>query len=166
MKLLNSELNITINDIYKKCDLVVSNFKWEMESKEYEACRFNLDNLKIISRNAKITPKKVGQFVTFWKREINQPIAPFDENDDLDFFVVNLQDDKQKGQFVFPKSFLVKKGIISTAKKEGKRAFRIYPPWDVTKSKQAAQSQKWQLEFFYEITTNVDLKRVITLYKN
>ena len=166
MKLLNSELNITINDIYKKCDLVVSNFKWEMESKEYEACRFNLDNLKIISRNAKITPKKVGQFVTFWKREINQPIAPFDENDDLDFFVVNLQDDKQKGQFVFPKSFLVKNGIISTAKKEGKRAFRIYPPWDVTKSKQAAQSQKWQLEFFYEITTNVDLKRVITLYKN
>ena len=161
----HSDLSTIINKVYKECSLEVSNFQIEVESKEYYACRFNLNKLKIISRTAKITPKKVGQFVTFWKREVNQPIAPFDENDAIDFFVVNIQNEKQLGQFVFPKSLLVKKGIISTAKKEGKRAFRVYPAWDVTESKQAIASQKWQVNYFYEINENMDLKSAIDLYK-
>ena len=149
----NNQGNEIINQVYKKCSLKISNFKIETESKEYNACQFNLNNLKIICRNAKITPKKVGQFVTFWKREINQPIAPFDEND------------TQIGQFVFPKAILIKKGIISTNKKEGKRAFRIYPPWDKTTSKQAEQSQKWQVDYFYEILDEKDLAGLLKLYE-
>ena len=162
----NNELNKIIKEIYKKCALEISDFQIEKESAEYDACQFNLNDLKIISRTAKITPKKAGQFVTFWKREINQPIAPFDETDAFDFFVVNIQNENRIGQFVFPKSILIQKGIISTSKKEGKRAFRVYPPWDVTTSKQALQSQKWQMDYFYEITDHIDLKKVITLYKN
>ena len=161
----NNQINEIINQVYKKCSLIISNFKIETESKEYNACQFNLNDLQIICRSSKITPKKVGQFVTFWKREINQPIAPFDENDTFDFFVVNIENKKQLGQFVFPKSLLVKKGIISTANKKGKLAFRVYPAWNVTESKQAIASQKWQLNCFYEITENMDLKRVIDLYK-
>ena len=160
-----SALSTIINKVYKECSLEVSNFQIEIESKDYNACRFSLNKLKIISRTAKITPKKVGQFVTFWKREVNQPIAPFDENDPIDFFVVNVKNEKQLGQFVFPKSLLVKKGIISTANKKGKLAFRVYPAWNVTESKQAIASQKWQLNCFYEITENMDLKKVIDLYK-
>lgn len=161
----NNQGNEIINQVYKKCSLKISNFKIETESKEYNACQFNLNNLKIIFRNAKITPKKVGQFVTFWKREINQPIAPFDENDTFDFFVVNIQNENQIGQFVFPKAILIKKGIISTNKKEGKRAFRIYPPWDKTTSKQAEQSQKWQVDYFYEILDEKDLAGLLKLYE-
>lgn len=162
---LNSNLNKIISDVYKKCFLEVSNFRMEMESKEYDACQFNLNDVKIISRNAKITPKKVGQFVTFWKREINHPIAPFDADDNFNFFVINVQKENQSGQFVFPKSILLQKGIISTLKKEGKRGFRVYPPWDIATNKQAIQSQQWQLNYFYEVNQNLDLNKVIAFYE-
>jgi hypothetical protein len=73
--------------------------------------------------------------------------------------------EKKFGQFVFPKSVLIKKGIISTRKKEGKRAFRVYPNWDVAKNKQAERTQKWQLDYFYEINATTDLQKVTGLYK-
>ena len=68
-------------------------------------------------------PKKVGQFVTFWKRTGNGPIEPFDEQDSVDYYVVNVRSAEAFGQFVFPREVLLKKGIISTVTKEGKRAF-------------------------------------------
>ncbi|MGS2764101.1 MepB family protein [Sinomicrobium sp. M5D2P9] len=164
--MINSELAGIKKMIYDKCALQVSGFKTEPESKDYEACQFQLNGLNIICRNAKITPKKAGQFVTFWKRNGKGPIEPFHETDSMDFYVVNVQTTNQLGQFVFPKSVLIKKGIISTDKKEGKRAFRVYPSWDVTNNKQAEQTQKWQRNYFYEINNSTDLKRVIELYKN
>lgn len=151
-------------EVYDKCALKISRFKIELESKEYDACQFELNGLNILSRNAKITPKKVGQFVTFWKRISEGPIEPFNHKDNIDLFVVNTQTDKEFGQFVFPKSVLIKKGIISTEKKEGKRAFRVYPKWDNVKSKQAQKTQKWQLDYFYEINSATDLKKVEQLY--
>ncbi|MGS2739696.1 MepB family protein [Sinomicrobium sp. M5D2P17] len=165
-KMVNSELAGIKKMIYDKCALQISGFKNEPESKDYEACQFQLNERNIICRNAKTTPKKAGQFVTFWKRNGKGPIEPFHETDPIDFYVVNVQTKKQMGQFVFPKSALIKKEIISTDKKEGKRAFRVYPSWDVTHNKQAEQAQKWQLNYFYEINNSTDLKRVIELYKN
>jgi len=150
--------------VYDPCALEISGFKPETESKEYNASQFELNGLQIINRNAKITPKKVGQFVTFWKRSKNGPIEPFHENDSFDFFTVNVQANNQLGQFVFPKSVLIKKGIISTLQKEGKRAFRVYPAWDISKSKQAERTQKWQLEYFYHINDSIDFDRVRKLY--
>jgi hypothetical protein len=82
--------------------------------------------------------------VTFWKRTGNGPIEPFNESDQIDFYTVTMRSENKLGQFVFPKSLLIKKGIISTRKKEGKRAFRIYPNWYVAKNKQAERTQKWQ----------------------
>lgn len=161
---MNRNLVQIKTEIYDKCSFEISDFKLEPESKEYDACRFDLDGRKIISRNAKITPKKVGQFVTFWKRNENGPIEPFDENDQIDFYVVNVRTENEFGQFVFPKSVLIKKGIISTDTKEGKRAFRVYPSWDTAKNKQAQRNQKWQLNYFYEIGKMTDLKKVNDLY--
>ncbi|SKB39844.1 hypothetical protein SAMN05660776_0963 [Salegentibacter holothuriorum] len=152
-------------EIYDKCALKISRFKIELESKEYDACQFELNGLNIVSRNAKVTPKKAGQFVTFWKRIGDEPIEPFNQKDKIDFYVVNVRTEKEFGQFVFPKSMLIKKGIISTEKKEGKRAFRVYPKWDHVKSKQAERTQKWQLDYFYEINNTIDLKKVEQLYK-
>ncbi len=151
-------------EIYDRCNLEVSNFKIEVESKEYDACQFELNSRNILCRKAKITPKKAGQFVTFWKRNKGGSIEPFDESDQIDFYVVNVKTENEFGQFVFPKSVLIKKGIISTDTKEGKRAFRVYPCWDITKNKQAQRNQKWQLNYFYEIDKMSNCKKVNDLY--
>ena len=163
---MNYNLNQIKTAIYDKCAFEISNFKLETESTEYDACRFKLNGQYIISRNAKITPKKIGQFVTFWKRNANGLIEPFDENDLIDYFIVNVRTENEFGQFVFPKSILIKKGIISTENKEGKRAFRVYPIWDVAKNRQAERTQKWQLNYFYKINASTDFKKVLKLYKN
>ncbi|WP_437396943.1 MepB family protein [Flagellimonas lutimaris] len=162
---MDNNLNQIKTEIYENCGLNISDFYLEAESKEYDACRFELNGQKIISRNAKITPKKVGQFVTFWKRNGNGSIGPLEENDPIDFYAVNVRTETQFGQFVFPKTVLIKKGIISTDNKEGKRAFRVYPNWDTAKNKQAERTQKWQLNYFYEINDSTDLNKVAELYK-
>ncbi|MBK0368213.1 MepB family protein [Flavobacterium agrisoli] len=123
----------------------------ETESKEYHACRFYLKKHLIVFRKAKITPTKIGQFVTLYKRNSDKKIAPFTISDAIDYVVIWVSNEFQEGYFKFSKSILVEKGIFSTANREGKRAFRIYPPWDIAKNKQAVSSQKWQLNYFFEI---------------
>jgi hypothetical protein len=115
---------------------------------------------------AKITPTKIGQFVTFWKRSEKGPIEPYAVSDAIDFFIINTKSNDKFGQFIFPKSVLSQQGIISTNLKEGKRGIRVSPPWDLTISKQAQKTQKWQLEYFLEIPLNksVNLDRAKQLY--
>lgn len=161
---MNNNLKSIKNNIYDKFGLELSDFKTESESKEYDACQFKLNGLNIICRSAKITSKKAGQFVTFWKRNGNGPIEPFHEEDPIDFFIVNVQAEDKFGQFVFPKSVLIEKGVITTSRKEGKKAIRVYPIWDVAKSKQAERTQKWQLDYFYEIGEMMDFEKVKGLY--
>jgi hypothetical protein len=83
---MDSNLTQIKTKVYDRRALDVSDLITETESKEYAACRFKLTGLHIISRNSKITPKKVGQFVTFWKRNQNGIIEPFGEEP---FKVVN-----------------------------------------------------------------------------
>ncbi|MCB4807034.1 MepB family protein [Tamlana sp. 62-3] len=151
--------------IYDACALNISNFKIEKEGKAYQACRFELNGLKVLSRTAKITPNKVGQFVTFWKRNKSGIIEPFNVNDNIDFYIVNVSANSSFGQFVFPKSVLINKGIISTKNREGKRGFRVYPTWDIPKSKQAERTQKWQSNYFFEINNTTNFKQVTELYQ-
>ena len=58
------------------------------------------------------------------------------------------------GQFVIPKSVLVQQGILSKAGQGGKRALRVYPPWDPTSRRQTQNTQHWQLGYFLEIPHN------------
>ena len=58
----------TKNLLFDKCKFDVSNIEIEKESSEYCAHRFEINNKKILFRQAKITPTKIGQFVTLWKR--------------------------------------------------------------------------------------------------
>ncbi len=162
---MDSNLTQIKKEIYDKCEFQISGFRIEPESKEYDACRFKLNGLNILSRSAKITPKKVGQFVTLWKRNGIGPIEPFGETDQIDFYTVNVRTENKFGQFVFPKSVLIKKGIISIHRKDGKRAFRVYPIWDEAKNKQAERTQKWQLDYFYEINNSTDINKAMELYK-
>ncbi|MBL4707443.1 MAG: MepB family protein [Flavobacteriales bacterium] len=158
-------LNRIIVEIYNKCKLQILNFKVEEEGKEYNACRFKLNRLMIVSRNAKLTPKKDGQFVTFWKRNRQGIIEPLHESDRIDFYVVTVKTESKFGQFVFPRSTLIQNGIISTDEREGKRGFRLYSNWDKTNNKQAIKTQKWQLDYFYEINKTIDLNKVVDLFK-
>ena len=54
--------------VFKTCGLNLLNFEIELESQEYSACNFQLDRQDVKFRLAKITPTKIGQFVTIWKR--------------------------------------------------------------------------------------------------
>lgn len=62
---------------------------------------------------------------------------------------------------------LFEKGIISKDGKGGKRAIRIYPPWDVTDSRKAYKTQAWQLMFFFEIlpTNDIDVDKVQKIFQ-
>lgn len=142
-----------------------SGLEKEAESQEYEACRFQLNELNVICRTAKITPKKQGQFVTFWKREINGPIEPFSTTDAFNFYLVIIQDKEKVGLFVFPKAVLLGKGILTSAKKEGKRAFRVYPPWVKTLNQQAVKTQKWQSDYFLSVYPDCDLPKARNLLR-
>jgi hypothetical protein len=165
-KIVHSDLQLAQKLVFDKCSFKYTSPIMEAESAEYSACVFELNNLSIRFRTAKITPTKNGQFVTLWKRSENGPIAPFEISDSIDLFVISVRLGNRFGQFVFPKSVLGKQGIVTTDKKEGKRAMRVYPPWDQASSKQAEKTQKWQLEYFLEIPENksLDLERSIKLY--
>ncbi len=136
--------------VYTPCGFNFSSPLVERESSEYGACTFTLNGVSILFRVAKITPIKIGQFVTLWKRIGRSPIQPFDLSDSVDYFVVSVEKENFLGQFVFPKSVLYEKGIVSKNGKGGKRAIRVYPPWDNAISTQAKKTQKWQLEYFLE----------------
>ncbi len=161
---LNKNLIEVKSKIYDKLSLVISKVSNELEGTEYDACQYELNGIKIISRSSKVTPKKVGQFVTFWKRNQNGETEPYSEIDQFDFYVINAKSEDRFGQFVFPKSELINKGFITSERKGGKRGFRVYPIWDKTLNKQAEKTQKWQLNYFYEIGETIDLKKVSELY--
>ena len=117
---LNTNLIEVKTKIYDKLSLNISKVNNELEGIEYDACQFELNGMKIVSRSSKITPKKVGQFVTFWKRNQNKETEPYSENDQFDFYVINSKSGDRFGQFVFPKSELINKGFITSEKKDGK----------------------------------------------
>jgi hypothetical protein len=66
------------------------------------------------------------------------------------------------GQFIFPKSVLADKGIVTRNGKEGKRGIRVYPPWDLTTNKQAKRTQSWQTKYFITIKNDNSTDLVLT----
>ncbi len=138
--------------LFNACGLHCTNIIAETESAEYTAYTLTLNGKAIRYRTAKITPTKVGQFVTLWKRSNNDgPIEPFHVNDTLDFAIISVRKDNHSGIFIFPKTVLLAKGVLSDDHKEGKRAIRVYPPWDNAINKQAQKTQQWQQDYFIKI---------------
>ncbi len=160
----NSNFLFVKKYIYDPCNLICSNFEPLPESKEYEACQFTMNQKQIQFRVAKITPIKIGQFVTFWKRLTDGPTAPYDMADPVDYFMVSVRNAHNFGLFIFPKLALFQHGYVSKNGVGGKRAMRVYPSWDKPVSPQAIQSQKWQLKYFIMIDEhNIDVAKIKTL---
>ena len=152
--------------IYEPAGLVIHGIAPEEENREYAAYAFTINSKLIKFRTAKITPKKIGQFVAFYKRDASGLIIPCDLSDHFDLLVVSVNKAERLGQFVFPKSVLYEHGVISNNHIGGKRAMRVYPPWDMTKNLQAQKTQSWQLRYFCEVKPNepLDIERVRQLY--
>src|SRR5690349_12390186 len=113
---------LAANRVFAPIGLTCSKVEREPESREYGAVMFELGGLPARFRVAKITPTKIGQFVTLWKRIGRGPIQPFDEADPLAVVVIHCRADLQSGQFVFPKSVLCRRDVFSRNGEGGKRA--------------------------------------------
>lgn len=144
-------------ELYESLGLILTHIEKESESGEYHAYDFQINNFHTKFRIAKKTFTKNGQFVTLWKRIENGPIIPFDISDEIDFFVIAVYENENAGHFIFPKEDLCMHGIISCDGIGGKRALRVYAPWHQVESKQAQKTQKWQLQYFYEIKPMLDI---------
>lgn len=155
MQLTNSLKSSVLEDLkfanenaYSVCGFKLTNCIIQAESREYDACSFQLNSLQIHYRASKITPTKTGQFVTIWKRNDAGITVPFDVEDAFDFIVISSRKEERMGQFIFPKTILHAKKIIAHNGRGGKRGMRVYPPWDQPTNKQASQTQAWQLNYF------------------
>lgn len=139
------------------CQGAPANVVVHTEGIEYGACSFVLDNEKVEFRTAKITPKKVGQFVTFYKRAQSGIIEPFGVEDDFDQLMVFVKTAETAGLFIFSKKTLVLRDVISVDGRGGKRAMRVYPTWDYELNAQAQKTQNWQKEFFRVVLLSITL---------
>ena len=151
-------------DIYEQLALPYSEPCWKHDSQSYFACSLSINHHHVKLRVANITPKKLGQFITFYKRDlITNQIIPYDGNDPFDFLIIITRKNEQLGQFIFPKAILVKHNVLSQDNIGGKRALRVYPPWDKTHNKQAIETQKWQIKYFTEINCQPYPKKITRL---
>lgn len=145
-----------------------NDFVIDDECLEYSGCSFKLDDLKVKFRQAKVTPKKVGLFVTLWKRNEENKTEPFNENDPFDFYIIAAKQEYNFGFFIFSTDILIEKNILTNSKKEGKRGFRVYPDWAETENNQAAKTKAWQTNYFincYENNHLISEKATIFLNK-
>ncbi len=159
------ELEIIEKLLYNPCGFQVEDLQMNSESREYSACSYVLNSYKIEHRLAKITPAKTGQFVAIWRRSETGITQPYTSEDDFQFLIITVKSAEQLGQFIFPKSALIDKMIISCKAKGGKRGIRVYPPWNKVTNKQATKTQNWQLNYFLAITDkNTDnFERLVSL---
>jgi len=163
---LHNDLIEVVERVYSTPELQCTQIELELHNSEYGSylLKFNLLNIRF--RVAKTTPTKLGQFVTIWERNENGTIQPYDISEPIDFYVICAREGENFGQFVFPSSVLRDKNILSDQGVGGKRAIRIYPPWVVTTSRQAQNTQKWQLSYFLDLSLQIpiDTDRVRKLY--
>ena len=73
----HKDLFLTQKFLFDSCGFQCSTPETEAESADYNAHTFKVNDKSIVYREAKITPTKVGQFVTIWKRTEKVPSPLF-----------------------------------------------------------------------------------------
>ncbi|MDL4839449.1 MepB family protein [Aquibacillus rhizosphaerae] len=167
MNEFNKALTFVNKIIYEPNHFIVKAIREEAQNSDYGAGIFQLNSKSIRFRVAKITPTKIGQFVAFWEKDSNHKNQAFSTEKATDLLVINtFTSENDFGQFVFPKEVLVKQNILKTATTKGKMAMRVYPGWETPTSKQAIETQKWQLEYFVEVKkpNHLSVQELLKLY--
>lgn len=152
--------------IYKPNNLFITNQKEEKQNSEYAGGIFQLNNRSIRFRVSKITPNKIGQFVSFWEKDASMRNQAFSYDSAPNLLVITCIADNKLGQFIFPKEILLKEKILKTQNQKGKMAMRVYPIWDKPVSNQAKKSQRWQLQYFVDLSDskNAAIHKLLNLY--
>ena len=160
------ELTLLDRLLFKPCGLPLTNVTPEPESADYFAHEFQVAGKNVKFRKAKITPTKTGQFVTIWKRNENNITIPYSLTDDIDFYIFLTRRGEKAGIFLFPKSVMHENKILTDDTRDGKRGFRLYPPWGAPTNKQALNTQAWQTPYFINLTdeTRFDLQPLKVLF--
>lgn len=126
---------------YEPNHLSLNAVQEEAQNSDYGAGIFQLNAKSIRFRVAKITPTKIGQFVAFWEKDEDNKNQAFSYEKATDLLVINtFTCTNNFGQFVFPKE---------------------------PTSKQAIETQKWQLEYFVgtnNIRSDLPIKELLKLY--
>ncbi|MEQ9115516.1 MAG: MepB family protein [Rickettsiales bacterium] len=111
----------------------------------------NVNNKSVRFFTAKVTPKKIGWFVSIWKR-VNGECTPYSAVDKIDYYVIYTEDQSGQGCFIFPEQVLLENGILSSTSKKGKLGCRLYPSWCKADNSTATKTQDWQKKYFFEIS--------------
>lgn len=167
MNKFNKALTYVNKLLYEPNHLTIKNIREETQNADYGAGIFQLNSKSIRFRVAKITPTKIGQFVSFWEKDEANKNQAFSYENATDLLVINtFHHNGDFGQFVFPKEVLLKQNILKTADTKGKMAIRVYPSWDTPTSKQAIATQKWQLPYFINVndTISLSIHELLKLY--
>ncbi|SFI43422.1 MepB family protein [Halpernia frigidisoli] len=149
-----SEIKNLETTILKPLNLSISDIVQDLECEDYFGYDFTIGRFNVKFRKAKITPKKIGKFVTLWKRNVNGKTEPFNITDDFDFYIISAIEKQKSGFFFFPKNILENHQILTSNKKAGKLGFRVYTNWDFPDSKQAIKTKFWQGDYFIDLENN------------
>ncbi len=146
-----SEFNLLKTILFTKFNSKISSINQDIICNKYGAFSFTISGHHIIHRFSKPTPKKIGQFVSIWKRNQKGETIPLELTDNFDYLAISVKYRNNYGIFLFSKSLLAKEGILTNNENKGKRGIRIYPPWDKATNFQAKRSQKWQTQYFISL---------------
>ncbi|MEH7041844.1 MepB family protein, partial [Bacillus pseudomycoides] len=95
MNISNNIIENLDNIVYKLNNLVITNLKEEKQNSEYSGWTFQLNNKTIRFRVSKITPNKIGQFVSFWEKNENMQNQAFFYDSAPDLLVITCIDDNK-----------------------------------------------------------------------
>ncbi|MEX3744110.1 MepB family protein [Lysinibacillus xylanilyticus] len=169
MNKFNKTLAYVNELLYEPNNLTIKNIQEETQNSDYGAGVFQLNSKSVRFRVAKITPTKIGQFVSFWEKDEANKNQAFSYDNATDLLVINtFNDNGDFGQFVFPKEILLQQNILRTSNTKGKMAIRVYPGWDTPTSKQAIATQEWQLPYFFYMSdvNSLSIHELLKLYAN
>ncbi|WP_080873309.1 MepB family protein [Oceanobacillus timonensis] len=153
-----------MKELLSGTDDEITNILNEPQNMEYEGTTFHINDNNYRSRLAKRTLKKDGYFVVFWEKDVNHCNQAYAYSESPNKIVISIIDKDLKGQFIFPKSLLLEKGILRTAGNKGKMAIRVYPSWENSLNNAAKKTQAWQAPYFINVSNEIDIRRLTELY--
>lgn len=123
----------------------------EEQNSDYESGLAVIDDERWHIRTARNTPKKPGAFVAVWSRDAAGNTVPLPMDDPARGLLVFVTDGERRGVFRFTAEHLRGLGVTATARRPGKRGFRVYPAWCRDLNERAAASQAAQASAFIEL---------------